>query len=96
MIGIYDAVTWQKLRTIDTTQHPQGDFPNDLKGLAWSPDSALIAVMYHHDGGGHISIVRVSTGEETQWIDIDDWHHDLAFSHDGRKIQAGGKSFAVK
>jgi len=96
MIGVIDAVTGEQLHAIDTDQHPQGNFANDLKGLAWSPNSELIAVMYHHDGGGHISIVRVSTGEEAQSIDIDDWYHDVTFSSDGRKIQAGGKSFSLK
>lgn len=95
-IGIYDLTTGKRLRVIDVTQHPAGDNPNDLKGLAWSPDSKWLAVMYHHGGGGHISIVNVDTGEEIKNLSISGWPHYMEFSTDGTKIKAGGKILDIR
>jgi hypothetical protein len=88
-IGLYAVGSSDApLRVIEVRTHLAGRFPNDLKGLAWSPDSASIAVMYHHDGGGHISVVRVDTGTESKCFRIDGWPHSMAFSKDGKTIQA--------
>ncbi len=89
-IGIFDVNTGKYLKVIDTQQHPWGDYSNTLKGLAWAPDSKRIAVMYHHFGGGHISIVNIDTEKETNYLDIDQWYHYMEFSPDGTKIIAEG------
>jgi WD40 repeat protein len=85
-IGIYDTATENRLKVLTVRQHP-ADQPNDLKGLAWSPDSKWLAVMYHYDGGGHISVVSVDT-EEIKQIPIKKQFHHMEFSADGMKIKA--------
>ena len=95
-IGIFDLTTDKRLSIIDVRQHPAGDYPNDLKGLAWSPDSKWLAVMYHHDGGGHISIVSVDTGQEIKYLPISKWYHHIEFSSDGTKINAEGDILDIR
>lgn len=95
-IGIFDLITDKRLKIMDVRQHPAGDYPNDLKGLAWSPDSKWLAVMYHHDGGGHISIVNIDTGEELKYITISEWYHYMKFSSDGTKIKADGDILDIR
>lgn len=84
-IGIYDAATEKSLKVLTVKQHP-ADQPNDLKGLAWSPDSRSLAVMYHYDGGGHIAVVSVDTEGEITHIPIKKQFHYIEFSSDGMKI----------
>lgn len=90
-IGIFDVSTDERIRVIDLRQHPAGDYSNNLKGLAWSPNSKRLAVMYHHEGGGHISIVDVEVGKEVKYLPISGWPHYMEFSSDGTKIIADGK-----
>lgn len=94
-IGIYLLKPNKLEKVIDTPQHPDGDFANDLKGLAWSPDSKQLAVMYHHGGGGHISIVSVATGKETKRLSLNEFYHYIEYSSDGRKIMADGQTLQI-
>ena len=98
MIGIFTQGTVELLQTIDVEQHPEGDFANPLKGLAWSADSNFLAVMFHHVSGGnrgHISIMRVETKEEISRIIIDEQYHCMEFSKDGTEIIAESDILAI-
>ena len=94
--GIFEVYTDKSLKEIKATQHPAGDYENNLKALAWSPDSKLLAVMYHHNGGGHISIIDIETGGEVKYISIQGWPHFMEFSPDGRQIIAEGKVIEIQ
>ncbi len=94
-IGVFDVYTNNLLWEIKVIQHPSGEYWNDLKGFAWSPDSRWIAVMYHHGGGGHISIIEVDTGIEIKYIPISEWYHRIQFSSDGTKIIADGDTLEI-
>ena len=95
-IGIYDLAAEKEPKVIGVKQHPEGDVPNELKGLAWSPDSRWLAVMYHHGSGGHISIVDVGAAKETKSVPINKWYRYMAFSPDGTKIIAGSDAIEIK
>ncbi len=88
ILEIHDG-SGRLLREVVVTQHIDGDFPNPLKALAWSPDETLFAVLYHHGSGGHVSLVSAETGREIDIREIDDQPHSLSFSADGRFIRAG-------
>jgi hypothetical protein len=94
-IGIFDLATDKLIRVLNVDQHPDGDFSNPLKGLAWSPDSRWLAAMFHHGSGGHISVVNVDSGTEVGHLAIERWYHCLWFSSDGTEIIADGDSLAV-
>ena len=94
-IGIYDRNTDKKLKTIDVKQHPENR-SNPLKGLAFSPDSKFVAAIYHHDAGGHISIVDVEAGKQIKYLPITKYYHYAEFSSDGTKIKAGSDLLDIK
>lgn len=94
-IGIYDAGTDKKVRLISVKQS-ETDEPNDLKGIAWSLDGKSLAVMYHHDNGGHVSIMSTEIGMEVKRVLLNKQPHSLEFSPDGTKIVVGGDSIEVK
>jgi WD40 repeat protein len=87
-IGIYDRATDRQLKAVKVTQQPEGDSPNEIKGLAWSPDSSLLAVMYHWSGGSSISILDVKQGKETARLSIKSQPHSVEFSSQ-TKLKAG-------
>lgn len=93
-IGIYDTNTDKMLKAVDVKQHPQGS-SNDLKALAWSPDSKRLAVMYHYDGGGHISIMDVDSGEEIKRLVIKKFYHQMNFLPDGKRIQVESDTLEI-
>lgn len=82
-IGIFQQGTDTLLRVIDAGQ-PR----NRLKGLAWSPDSKRIAVMFHLSTGGAILIFQAQTGNVTQNISIPEYYHFLVFAPDGTHLIA--------
>jgi hypothetical protein len=82
-IGLFDVQTDKLL-----TEIKMGETNNDLKGLAWSPDSRWLAVMYHHGSGGYIAIVDAVTGEHVKYLTINRWYHHIEFSKDGKTIIA--------
>ncbi|MEW6408062.1 MAG: hypothetical protein AB1465_05220 [Patescibacteria group bacterium] len=93
-IGIFQT-DGTELRIIET-----GNFSNDLKGLAWSPDSNYVAVMYHyrHQGGGGVSrvaVYNVKTGECVATINAPGFVHEIRFSNDGQEIILSGRSFKI-
>lgn len=93
-LGLYDKGTGRLLREIDVNYHPKG-YANPLKGLAWSPDGKRLAVMYHYDGRGHISLVSIETGEEVKSIPISKYYHSMKFSSEG-VIDAGEDSLRIE
>lgn len=94
--GIFEVCTDRELKEIKVTQHPDGEYWNDLKGMAWSPDSKLLAVMYHHYGGGHISLVDVDAGSQIKYISFDGWPHSIQFSPDGKQIIVGSTIIEIQ
>jgi WD40 repeat protein len=93
-LGLYDKGTGRLLKEVQVNYHP-GRYPNSLKGLAWSPDGKRLAVMYHYDGRGHISLVNVDTGEEVKSIPISKYYHSMKFSSE-KVIDAGGDTLRVE
>jgi len=90
-IGIFDVRSHELLVQIDALI---GD-NNDLKGLAWSPDGRLLAVMYHWGDGPSISVYRTDSGERIGPFNIipydndpqyRPYYHYMVFSDDGRYI----------
>ncbi|HEV7858811.1 MAG TPA: hypothetical protein VGO91_09305 [Pyrinomonadaceae bacterium] len=94
-IGIYDRVTDRQLKIIKVTQQPDGDGPNEIKGLAWSPDSRLLAVMYHLRGGGSVSILDVKQGKETARLTLKGQPHLIEFSSQ-TKVKAGPEIIEIQ
>jgi hypothetical protein len=71
------------LRTTETELLIANEESNDLKGLAWSPDSRWLAFMYHHDSGSYIVVVDAQTGKLTQSIPVNEYYHYMQFTADG-------------
>lgn len=85
-IRIYD-LNDQPIRDVTLPTHTCSPCPNDLKGLAWSPDGQWLAGVFHHDAGGHIALINLVTGER-EWYDINDYYHCIKFSPDGTQLVA--------
>lgn len=83
-IRIYD-LNDQPIRDVTLPTHTCSPCPNDLKGLAWSPDGQWLAGVFHHDAGGHIALINLVTGER-EWYNINDYYHCITFSADGTQI----------
>jgi hypothetical protein len=94
-IGIHDRATDRQLTVIKVTQQADGDGPNEIKGLAWSPDSRLLAVMYHQSGGGSVSIVDVKQGKETLHLNIKGQPHAIEFDS-AMKVKAGDEMIEIR
>jgi Tol biopolymer transport system component len=94
-IGIHDRATDRQLTVVKVTQQADGDGPNEIKGLAWSPDSRLLAVMYHQSGGGSVSIVDVKQGKETQHLTIKGQPHAIEFDS-AMKVKAGDEMIEIR
>jgi hypothetical protein len=93
-IGIYDRATDRQLKVVKVTQQPDGDGPNEIKGLAWSPDSRLLAVMYHQSGGGSVSIVDVKEGKESARLNIMGQPHLIEFIN-ATQLKAGDEVLEI-
>jgi hypothetical protein len=94
-IGLYDRGTDQRLKLFKVTQQQEGDGPNEIKGLAWSPDSRLLAVMYHQSGGGSVSILDVKQGTETGRLNIKGQPHSIEFISQ-TKVKAGDETLEIR
>lgn len=86
-IGVYDRESDELLVQIDALP---GRHTNNLKGLAFSPDGAYLAVMYHgfHPGTPRrgVTIYDSATGEMVKRINIGTPFHYMAFSHAGDEL----------
>ncbi len=89
LIGIYDAAN-NRLRSVDVVQHPRDDSPNAVRAIAWSPDEKLLAVMFHHAPGGHVSIVDAERGVELGYVKLGTPYRTLEFSPDEQSILVDG------
>ena len=78
-IGLYSLSSNKLIKVLEFTTHPDGQYRNDLKGLAFSPNSERLAAMFHHGSGGHLSVVHVATGVETYHA-LKGWAHRLRFN----------------
>jgi hypothetical protein len=79
-IGIFDS-DGKQVREINA-----GETRNDLKALAWSPDSTTLAVMYHHNVGSYIALYDAATGKRVARIGIDHPYNYLKFDVSGRSL----------
>lgn len=93
-IGLYERATERQLKVVKVTQHTEGESPNEIKGLAWSPDSRRLAVMYHQSGGGTVSIVDVGEGREVNRLSIKGQPHRIEFSTPNQ-VRAGDELLDV-
>ncbi|MCM8768821.1 MAG: hypothetical protein NC911_03950 [Candidatus Omnitrophica bacterium] len=59
---------------------------NDLKGLAWSSDSVLLAVMYHGGDPDGISIYHLPSGQLVRQIPIDAYYHFMVFGQENHLL----------
>lgn len=59
---------------------------NPLKGLAWSPDSKRLAIMYHGGMRPAIQIVRIGKKGVIAASEISAWYHFMAFAEDGKTL----------
>jgi hypothetical protein len=94
-IGIYERATDRQLKVVKVTQQPDGDGPNEIKGLAWSPDSRLLAVMYHRSGGGSVSILDVKQGKESARLTLLGQPHEIEFIN-GTQLKAGDEVLEIR
>lgn len=65
---------------------------NNLKGIAWSPDSKRVAVMYH---GGRLPLIQVFELGKDFVVAIADGpnnYHYMVFDKDGKTLLLAGKS----
>lgn len=83
-IGVFDKKTNDILRKFDLAYSKWRN--NEIKGTAWSPDSKMVAVMFHHNEGGDIIILNAESGEKIDPIRIDTHYHYMVFSPDGQNI----------
>lgn len=82
MIGIFEQASGALLRAINV------GLPSDrLQGLAWSPDSRKLAVMYIHSGAGSIAVLDTKT-DQFEYFPVSKEAHFMAFSDDGMSIAA--------
>jgi hypothetical protein len=68
-----------------------GETRNDLKGIAWSPDSATLAVMYHHQYGSYIALHDAATGTRVALMTIDHPYNYMRFDQTGRSLSVRTK-----
>ncbi len=94
-IGIYERATDKLLQSVKVAQQPDGDAPNELKGLAWSPDSRLVAVMYHRSGGSTVFVIDAAKGIEMKRLDISSQPHTLEFEAPAR-LKAGDEALDLR
>jgi hypothetical protein len=94
-IGIYDRATDRQIKVVKVTQQPDGDGPNEIKGLAWSPDSRLLAIMYHQSGGGSVSILDVMKGNESARLSLLGQPHEIEFISQ-TKLKAGPEIIEIR
>jgi len=80
-IGIFKVKDNSLILKIDTQNGK-----NDLKGIAWAPDSLSIAVMFHGGNPSGISIYEIRYGKLLRNIKIGKYYHFMVFSDDGSKI----------
>jgi DNA-binding beta-propeller fold protein YncE len=94
-IGIYERATDKLLQSVKVAQQPDGDGPNELKGLAWSPDSRLVAVMYHRSGGSTVFVIVALKGIELKHLDISSQPHTLEFESSAR-LKVGDEALDLR
>ena len=70
-----------------------GEVANPLKGLAFSPDSRLLACMYHHDGpnANYVALYEVGTGTLKTRIALAEPYNHMRFNSDGKAITLRAK-----
>jgi len=93
LIGIFDRETDELILTINESHGGH----NDLKGLAWSPDSKYIAIMFHAGLNGGVWIRDIETGELVGKGDkIGYFAHHMVFDDTGDQlIVTGGSSCSL-
>ena len=96
MIGLFYAKNDETYRTFQVSNHVIKGVRNQLKAIAWSPDSKQIATMYHYDFGGHIELVDAINGNYLHTYKLNSYCHCPYFSKDGMFITCGSERMNLK
>ncbi len=59
---------------------------NDLKSIAWHPNSMVIGVIYHKNYSSIISLYEIYSGQILRKVVIGGYYHYMVFDGDGRKL----------
>ena len=84
-IGVFATFSGEEVWTWDTL-YSTGWYRNTLKGLAWSPDSQRVAVMYHGSSGSFIYVFRLFQEEIVSRGQADGYYHAMRFAADGQGV----------
>lgn len=80
-VGIYRQGTDAQVRVAEV------GLPGDkVRGLAWTPDSQSIAVMYHHSDGGTIAKVEARAAGKLSYFPVYREYHFMVFSPNANRI----------
>lgn len=81
-IGIF-LKTGEIFKIIETLKENE---KNDLKGIAWHPNSSVIGVLYHKENSSIILLYEIFTSKLLRKIIMGDYYHFMVFDNSGRKI----------
>ena len=81
MVGIFNAGSGELLLSIRAQE-----VKNDLKGIAWSPDGSVLAVMYHGGKPAGIVFYDSMTGERLRHLEISAAYHFMAFGRENHTL----------
>lgn len=59
---------------------------NDLKGMAWSPDSNRVALMYHWGSRSQIYVYELYNERQVAQASANGWAHSMKYAKDGKGI----------
>lgn len=93
MIAIFDSDTQEQITTIDESH---GSASNDLKSLAWSPDSQKLAIMYHGGLNNGIWIRDAHTANLLVDAVPAFTYHYMVFSADGTSLLLSDDGLVVR
>ena len=68
---------------------------NELKGIAWHPESSVIGVVYHKNNKSLIKFYEIFTGKLVREIMLGNYNHYMVFDKSGNKlyISSDGETF---
>ncbi|MCX7917058.1 MAG: hypothetical protein N2589_02900, partial [bacterium] len=82
-IGIFSK-NGQLLKEINTLGEEEEN--NDIKGIAWHPNSYVVGVIYHKNGYSDLRLFEVFNGELLRRIIVGNFYHYFVFDEKGEKI----------
>ncbi|MCS7180294.1 MAG: hypothetical protein NZ891_02960, partial [bacterium] len=82
-IGIFSK-NGQLLKEINTLGEEEEN--NDIKGIAWHPNSYVVGVIYHKNGYSDLRLFEVFNGELLRRIIVGNFYHYFVFDEKGEII----------